>query len=192
MAHVDAAPANEFGLLADEAAPWPGWFRSEPRTIVMQPTTFCNLDCGYCYLPDRQRKKDMSMRVATAVAASIPDSWSQVGAVEVVWHGGEPLAAGRRHLVELLEVFETLRVAGRVQHSLQTNATLITDAWCDIFIRYDVAVGVSLDGAPISQRQSHRPTRAPSLRPDRVRDLVPQESWHRLHGDLGGVEGHDQ
>jgi uncharacterized protein len=146
MAHVDAAPANEFGLLADQAAPWPDWFTSQPRTIVMQPTTFCNLDCGYCYLPDRQRKKDMSVRVATAVAASIPDSWSQVGAVEVVWHGGEPLAAGRRQLVELLEVFETLRVAGRVQHSLQTNATLITDAWCDIFVRYDIAVGVSLDG----------------------------------------------
>ncbi|WP_406059225.1 hypothetical protein [Micromonospora sp. NBC_00860] len=24
------------------------------HTLVVQPTSFCNLDCTYCYLPDRR------------------------------------------------------------------------------------------------------------------------------------------
>ena len=28
--------------------------------LVIQPTPFCNLDCHYCYLPDRQSKKRIS------------------------------------------------------------------------------------------------------------------------------------
>jgi uncharacterized protein len=42
--------------------------------------------------------------------------------------------------------FDELRRAGRVRHSLQTNATLVNDAWCDLFRERDVAVGVSIDG----------------------------------------------
>jgi uncharacterized protein len=112
----------------------------------MQPTTFCNLDCTYCYLPDRRNRQDMPVAVASAVAAAIPESWSETGKLEIVWHGGEPLAAGRPRLVELLEIFEPLRQAGRIQHVIQTNATLITDEWCRLFDAFEVSVGVSIDG----------------------------------------------
>ncbi|WP_433259568.1 radical SAM protein (plasmid) [Streptosporangium sp. CA-135522] len=37
-------------------------------------------------------------------------------------------------------------VAGWIQHSVQTNATLIDDEWCDLLARYQVRVGVSIDG----------------------------------------------
>ncbi len=145
----DAAPTAEAGPVAlgsQASRPQPGWISSRPSVVVMQPTTFCNLDCRYCYLPERHRKKDMSPRVAAAVASVLPPSWSVGGGLQIVWHGGEPLALGRPRFVELLEVFEPLRAAGRIHHCLQTNATLITDGWCDVFERYDVAVGVSLDG----------------------------------------------
>jgi uncharacterized protein len=122
------------------------WLAAEPSAIIMQPTTFCNLDCAYCYLPDRRRKRDMSTAVATAVASAIPDTWSARAELEIVWHGGEPLAAGHRRLVELLEVFEPLRREGRIKHVVQTNATLITDDWCEVFGTFEVSVGVSLDG----------------------------------------------
>ncbi|MBX7268664.1 hypothetical protein KIF24_23340 [Micromonospora sp. Llam7] len=36
------------------------------HTLVLQPTSFCNLDCTYCYLPDRRSRRLMSVPVATA------------------------------------------------------------------------------------------------------------------------------
>src|SRR5262245_5376771 len=41
----------------------------EPRieTVVLQPTPFCNIDCKYCYLPDRSDRT--VMKHDTVVAA---------------------------------------------------------------------------------------------------------------------------
>src|SRR5690606_14070069 len=69
-----------------------------PSYILMQPTTLCNLDCAYCYLPGRTADHRMSEQVATAVAATV-NAWAErTERFSVVWHGGEPLAAGREHL----------------------------------------------------------------------------------------------
>ncbi|MGH3870573.1 MAG: cyclophane-forming radical SAM peptide maturase AmcB [Pseudonocardiaceae bacterium] len=122
------------------------WISGIPETIIMQPTTLCNLDCTYCYLSDRKKKRDMSPQVARAIASSIPAICPQFGSLEVVWHGGEPLAIGSGGLVELLEPFESLRQAGQIRHTIQTNATLINDEWCDLFMIYNISVGVSIDG----------------------------------------------
>src|SRR3954452_9384880 len=93
-----------------------------PTYVVMQPTTLCNLDCSYCYLPFRQVDRKMPVAVAEAVAASV-NPWARTGRFSVVWHGGEPLAAGRDHFAALLAPF-----AAEVEHHVQTNATLIDDA----------------------------------------------------------------
>ncbi|GAA1580354.1 cyclophane-forming radical SAM peptide maturase AmcB [Kribbella karoonensis] len=123
-----------------------GWFASEPTSLVVQPTTLCNLDCVYCYLPDRLKKRDMTVVVAAAIADGIPAEWPSSGAIDVVWHGGEPLTIGTERLTGLMQPFEQLRTEGRIRQVVQTNATLITDEWCDVFSTYDVAVGVSIDG----------------------------------------------
>jgi len=130
-----------------------GWFAAEPAAIIMQPTTLCNVDCAYCYLPARNRKRDMTPEVARAVASSIPDRWPSSGRLEIVWHGGEPLTIGPNGLAVLLAPFEALRRAGRVRQVIQTNATLITDAWCDLFAEHDMAVGVSIDGPRAANRR---------------------------------------
>src|SRR3712207_1205799 len=94
-----------------------------PSYVVMQPTTLCNLDCSYCYLPFRAVDRRMPVAVAAAVAAPV-NQWVRAGRFSVVWHGGEPLAAGRRHFADLLSPFSPA-----VEHHVQTNATLIDDAW---------------------------------------------------------------
>lgn len=81
-----------------------------------------------------------------AIASAIPVAWQRNGPLEIVWHGGEPLAIGPRRFADLLEVFEPLRRARRVRHKVQTGATLLDDQWCDLFERYEVAVGISIDG----------------------------------------------
>lgn len=82
-----------------------GWLAREPRTIVVQPTTLCNLDCSYCYLPARHKKQDMTPLLATTLASQVPAGWPSSGPLELVWHGGEPLSIGRHGLAQLLEPF---------------------------------------------------------------------------------------
>jgi uncharacterized protein len=118
---------------------------AETATIVlMQPTTLCNLNCTYCYLPDRAINRRMSLKVADAVAATVTQ-WSRIHPIQVVWHGGEPMATGLSHFRALLDRFSPGE-GHRVIHAIQTNGTLINDAWCELFASHSVEVAVSLDG----------------------------------------------
>lgn len=124
------------------AARWTGMqgVAEVPAYVLMQPTTLCNLDCRYCYLPHRAVDRRMPVPVAEAVADTVNGWARQVDRFSVVWHGGEPLATGREHLAALMAPFT------RVEHHVQTNATLIDDGWCEFFQAHRVEVGISLDG----------------------------------------------
>ncbi|WP_308424574.1 cyclophane-forming radical SAM peptide maturase AmcB [Micromonospora sonchi] len=130
-----------------------------PSYVVMQPTTLCNLDCAYCYLPFRAQDRRMPVQVAEAVAGSV-HRWAASGRFSVVWHGGEPLAAGRAHLAALMAPF------GPVEHHVQTNATLIDDAWCEFFVAHRMRVSVSVDGP--RERNADRVTRSGRPAYDRI------------------------
>lgn len=109
----------------------------------MQPTTACNLNCTYCYLPERKKSNRMGIEVARAVAENLRE---RQRSVTLVWHGGEPLAIGIDRFRELLEPFSTLRRERLVRHNLQTNATLISEEWCALFKEQGVVIGISIDG----------------------------------------------
>jgi uncharacterized protein len=126
----------------------------------MQPTTLCNLDCSYCYLPHRALDRRMPVSVAEAVAATVNEWATAAPRFSVVWHGGEPLAAGRDHLGALMHPFVG------VEHHVQTNATLIDDAWCEFFVERDVRIGLSIDGP--RHRTAQRVTRGGAQAYDRI------------------------
>ena len=113
--------------------------------VVMQPTTLCNADCEYCYLPLRHKNMLMDVNVAKAIAEAIEEQDAPY-TVPLVWHGGEPLVTGLKRFRELIMCFEPLRKKGLVKHHIQTNGTLITDAWCKFFTEFNFQIGVSNDG----------------------------------------------
>lgn len=77
-----------------------------------------------------------------AFAAAPPGS-----AVEFLWHAGEPLAAGLPFYRDAFAVIaDTAPDAAVVRHTLQTNATLVTPRWCEVFREHEVGVGISIDG----------------------------------------------
>jgi uncharacterized protein len=82
----------------------------------------------------------MGVPVAQAVAVDV-NRWAADQRCSVVWHGGEPMTAGRERLTALMAPFDPA-----VEQHLQTNATLIDDAWCDLFEARGVRVSVSVDG----------------------------------------------
>jgi uncharacterized protein len=133
---------------------------SVPGYVVMQPTTLCNLDCAYCYLPFRGEDRRMPVAVAEAVALDV-NRWAATSRFSVVWHGGEPLATGREHFARLLEPFDPA-----VEHHVQTNATLIDDAWCEFLTQHRVRVSVSVDGP--QRRNGDRVTRGRRPAFDRI------------------------
>jgi len=137
-----------------------------PSYVVMQPTTLCNLDCSYCYLPLRAANRRMPVPVAAAVARPVNIWAAQQGRrFSVVWHGGEPLAAGRDHLAALISPF-----SADVEHHVQTNATLIDDPWCEFFREHRIRVSVSVDGP--RARNDSRHTRGGRPAYDQIRSGV--------------------
>lgn len=111
--------------------------------IVLQPTTLCNLDCSYCYLPDRSRDLKMSPNVTVRIAETLKETDK---VISVIWHSGEPLAYGHDDITKLIEPFSDLEKEGRVRHYVQTNGTLINERWCEFFMSHKIRVGVSIDG----------------------------------------------
>ncbi len=138
---------------------------ASPRTqdrklelLVIQPTPLCNLNCSYCYLPNRADRARMPARTIENTFRKVLNSDLADPRIIVLWHAGEPLTVG----VEWFE--EAVRLAAlhkpdstNLTHSLQTNATLLNDSWCRFLLRERFEIGVSIDG-PAYIHDSHRKT----------------------------------
>ena len=61
------------------------------QLLVLQPTPFCNLDCSYCYLPDRNSKARMDWATLELAVKRVLASRYVDETLSVVWHSGEPL-----------------------------------------------------------------------------------------------------
>jgi uncharacterized protein len=61
------------------------------RLLVLQPTPFCNIDCSYCYLPDRNDRSRMSLATVRLAARRLREDGLLGDELTVVWHAGEPL-----------------------------------------------------------------------------------------------------
>jgi len=98
----------------------------------------CNIKCQYCYQDPMREAGNIN------VARDWPKAKSQLerlGSNFAVF-GGEPLLAPIEHLEEVwawgLERFG--------HNGIQTNGSLITDEHIELFAKYKVQVGISIDG----------------------------------------------
>ena len=133
------------------------------RLLVVQPTPFCNLDCDYCYLPNRDDRSRLSLEILEAALERVLESPYFDGDFTLLWHAGEPLTVPIAFYDAATAcIRQVLARHGlppeTIVQSLQTNATVIDGAWCDCFIRNDIHVGVSMDG-PAFLHDAHRRTR---------------------------------
>ena len=115
--------------------------------LVIQPTPFCNIDCSYCYLPDRNSKAVVARdTLATLFAQVFASGWVQ-DCLSVVWHAGEPMVLPIGFYCDAFRMIDRLKPADLpVRHSFQTNGTLINEAWCEFFAEEQINLGVSIDG----------------------------------------------
>ena len=130
------------------------------QLLVLQPTAFCNLDCDYCYLPDRTRRSRMELATVQAAATFAAQLGAQNEIFRILWHVGEPLVVPPDWYRSAHQVLSEVLGANRIELHFQTNATLLTPAWIS-FLRSDprIRLGISLDG-PAHLNDAHRRTRS--------------------------------
>ena len=132
------------------------------ETVVLQPTPFCNINCSYCYLPQRSDKSVMALDTSVTLFGKLFASGWASPRLTVIWHAGEPLVLPVSYYQSAFEAIEALRPPGiELRHAIQTNGMLITPAWCELFRQWHVGVGVgvSIDG-PKRLHDAHRVTRS--------------------------------
>ncbi|PZV19113.1 MAG: GRRM system radical SAM/SPASM domain protein [Pseudanabaena sp.] len=132
--------------------------------VVIQPTSFCNLDCDYCYLPDRQLKNQLDLDLLDPIFKTVFTSRFLVRDITILWHAGEPMAlpmsfyeSAFAKIADASQKYNTQQPVS-YQYSFQTNGLFLNQAWCDFFKQHPVHVGVSIDG-PAFIHDAHRKTR---------------------------------
>ncbi|MBV8808910.1 MAG: radical SAM protein [Acidobacteriaceae bacterium] len=125
--------------------------------IVFKISERCNLKCDYCYfffggdetwkkhppLVSREVVQDLGAFVARAARDE------QLELIHLIFHGGEPLLMSKPRFTEMCETLRGYENGFQFSFALQTNGVLVDEGWIDIFERYRVTAGVSLDGPPV-------------------------------------------
>jgi uncharacterized protein len=115
--------------------------------LVLQPTPFCNINCSYCYLPDRQSTRRMSLDTLDQTYLWVFASGLVRKPFTLLWHAGEPLVLPVAFYETAAELLSRHNVANvPILQSFQTNATLLDAGWCAFLRRPDIHLGVSVDG----------------------------------------------
>lgn len=128
----------------------------KPSLLVLQASSLCNLDCTYCYVPNRRDKTAMSEATLRAALRLLLSGCVSGDSVRILWHAGEPLAVGLEFYERASEIIRECNPCGvRLSQTIQTNGTLINEEWCRFFVREKVLVGLSVDG-PANVHDRHR------------------------------------
>jgi len=115
--------------------------------LILQGSPFCNIDCKYCYLPNRRDTKKISLDTVEKAVRNVFADRLVKKEFSIVWHAGEPMALPITFYEEVCSMLERVVPPGYTVHQhIQTNATLINAEWCAFFKRSGMIVGVSIDG----------------------------------------------
>jgi uncharacterized protein len=120
--------------------------------VMLKPRgPVCNLSCAYCYYLSKERLyPDGRFRMTDELLEAFTRQYiaaQRAPEVTFGWQGGEPTLMGLDFFRRAVELQRKYRREGvQVRNALQTNGTLLDDAWCRFFREHDFLIGLSLDG----------------------------------------------
>ena len=114
-----------------------------PNNYFLLPTMACQASCRYCFA----KKTGVFMDEATedAAIAFIERTAPAEQDIHITFHGGEPLLAGAAYYRRVLKKISE-RFGLRAHLSVQSNLWAMTEELAELFERYAVSVGTSVDG----------------------------------------------
>lgn len=122
-------------------------FGLKPSAVYFNPTARCNLNCTYCYIPERMRRRGPHMsREKLLEALEILRRYFRTtvpkGTLpQIVFHGAEPMLNREALFAGIAEYSDQFRFG------VQTNATLLDDSAIEFLRQHHVSIGISLDAA---------------------------------------------
>jgi uncharacterized protein len=142
----------------------------------------CNLGCSYCYYLEKERLFPANERFRMAddvLETFVRDYIAAQNTPEVTfaWQGGEPTLLGRAFFERVVELQQRYAGGKRIANALQTNGTLLDDAWCGFFRRHRFLVGLSVDG-PQELHDAYRT------------DKLGRPTWERVMAGLALLRKH--
>lgn len=131
-----------------ETAPLGNPFGSVMYLMAKPVGSVCNLRCGYCYYlekGDGQARQMMDDRTLEEFIRQYIECQT-VEEVVFTWHGGEAMLRPLSFYEKVVELQQRYNCGHRIVNCLQTNGTMINEAWCRFLRKHDWLVGVSIDG----------------------------------------------
>ena len=171
--------------------------------VMAKPTgAICNLDCEYCFFLSKEMlypgsRFRMAAELQETYLRQLLEAHARAPEVVVAWQGGEPTMMGLDFFRRSIEVQRKYAKPGqRVLNTLQTNGTLLDDAWGEFLKDNGFLVGISIDG-PRELHDAYRVDKGGKPTFDRVmRGLSVlkrhEVDWnvlttiHAVNGDHGG------
>lgn len=111
----------------------------------------CNLDCTYCFYLEKESLYQPGSRLRMSDEVLETYIRQQIAAqpsgdILFAWQGGEPTLLGVPFYERAVALQRRYAEGRKVQNAIQTNGSLLDDAWCEFFKREGFLVGVSIDG----------------------------------------------
>lgn len=135
------------------------------HTMIKPAGALCNLDCPYCFYlhktellghPKNSRMSDelLEEHIRQYIEGQTGDE------VVFSWQGGEPTLMGLAFFEKVVALQAKYRKRfQRIENDLQTNGTLLDDAWAAFLKKHGFLVGLSIDG-PREFHDKYRYTKA--------------------------------
>ncbi len=120
-------------------------FGLKPSAVYFNCTERCNLNCSYCYIPEKMRRYGRHMEAARLLDAleilgnhfrqTIEDRKPQI-----IFHGAEPLMNREAMFAGIRAYRDVFRFG------IQTNAVLLDRETVGFLKEHEVSIGISIDG----------------------------------------------
>lgn len=121
------------------------------NVLIKPASSKCNLKCKYCFYEDvslTREIKDYSLMSIDTSHKIIDNIFSdkELKFVSIGFQGGEPTLAGIDFFKDFFEYVSLKKGDVKVEFSMQTNGIILNEQWINLFKKYDVLIGLSLDG----------------------------------------------
>jgi uncharacterized protein len=119
--------------------------------IVLKVSSQCNLACEYCHAGKLPKNElFMSIRLFSRILSEFVSYFQHLKekhVLKLIFHGGEPLLAGLAFYREVLELESHVDTTDLlISNGIQTNGTLISGDWIELFKQGEFQIGLSIDG----------------------------------------------
>ena len=115
-------------------------------TVLLEPTAACNLRCVHCYhAKTKYDDKKMDIKILSEFLEKCAPHYK---AIKIIWHGGEPLLVGYDFFCKAYALFEKYaqKYNTKFCFGIQTNGTLLTQEYVDLFLSTNTQICISYDG----------------------------------------------